>query len=393
MRNRRRFLKDSALISLAPALPSFLAKAALGTTRKENDRVLVVIQLDGGNDGINTVVSWKDEGYAKHRSQLRLPERELIKLTDTIAFHPRLRSASELFQDGRLSVVQGVGYPNPNRSHFRSMAIWHTAQLDEKEHAGDGWLGDAVSMQQLSKGPHAIYVGNEDLPVALRGRRCTATTIANPDDLRLRRADVANMKSFSNTKTNLADFVSRSVAEAYSSAKELADTTKKDSAARYPGSRLANRLKLIGQMIKSDAAARIYYTSQAGYDTHAVQLSTHGSLLGELSSSLKAFMNDMRDSGLEDRILVIAFSEFGRRVKENASLGTDHGTAGPVFLAGNRLENRLYGQTPSLLDLKGGDLKHSTDFRDVYSAVLTNWLNIERPATLNEFHMDGLFKA
>ncbi len=191
---------------------------------------------------------------------------------------------------------------------------------------------------------------------------------------------------------SLTDFVTKSVNSAYTSAKELADSTKEDTKAKYPDSKLAKRLKLVGQMIKSDAAARVYYTSQAGYDTHAVQLPTQGNLLGELSSSLKAFMNDMKQSGLEDRILVMAFSEFGRRVKENASIGTDHGTAGPVFLAGNSLANRIYGESPSLLDLDQGDLKYSTDFRDIYSAILTDWLNINRPTTLGGFGTEGIFK-
>jgi len=393
MFNRRRFLKNSVIISLTPTLPSFLPKTVLGANRGDNGRILVVIQLDGGNDGINTVVPFKDEGYAEHRKQLRLPEKDLIKLSDDIAFHPRLRSASELFQDGRLSVVHGVGYPNPNRSHFRSMAIWHTAKLDEAEHTGDGWLGNAVSMQQVTKGPHAIHAGNEDLPVALRGRRCTATTISNPADLQLTLTELADLKTTARTSKNLADFVSRSVIDAYKTAQELADSTQEDSAARYPGSKLAKRLKLVGQIIKSGAAARIYYTSQGGYDTHAVQLPTHGNLLGELSSSLKAFMNDMRDSGLEDRILVMAFSEFGRRVKENGSIGTDHGTAGPVFLAGKSMDKRFYGTKPSLTDLDSGDLKHGIDFRDIYSTVLTNWLDMKLPAELKEFGGKQIFKA
>ena len=394
MFNRRHFLKNSALISLTPAIPSFLSKTVLGASQADNGRILVVIQLDGGNDGINTVVPFKDEGYAKHRKDLRLPEKDLIKLTDDMAFHPRLRSASELFQDGRLSVVQGVGYPNPNRSHFESMAIWHAASVEKEDRArGNGWLGEAISLEKLTKGPHAIHVGNEELPVALRGRRCTATTISSSTDLKLTLSDLAVPTPMKLESKSLTDFVTKSVSSAYTSAKELADSTKEDTQAKYPDSKLAKRLKLVGQMIKSDAAARVYYTSQAGYDTHAVQLPTQGNLLGALSSSLKAFMNDMKQSGLEDRILVMAFSEFGRRVKENASIGTDHGTAGPVFLAGISLANRVYGESPSLLDLDNGDLNYSTDFRDIYSAILTDWLKIKRPTTLSGFGTEGLLKT
>ena len=394
MVNRRRFLKNSALISLTPAVPAFLTRTTLGAAQTDNGRILVVIQLDGGNDGINTVVPFRDEGYAKNRKELRIPDKDLIKLTDEIAFHPRLRSASELFNEGRLSVVQGVGYPNPSRSHFESMGIWHAASVDKEDRElGNGWLGDAISLQQLTKGPHAIHVGEEDLPVALRGRRCTATTISSPADLQLTLSDLAIRDPLTSDAKNLTDFVTKSVSSAYASAKELADSTKNETTTRYPNSKLANRLKLVGQMIKSGAAATVYYTSQGGYDTHAVQRSSHGNLLGTLSSSLKAFISDMQESGLEDRILVMAFSEFGRRVKENGSLGTDHGTAGPVLLAGTRLAKRIYGPTPSLLDLEDGDLKYTTDFRDIYATVLTNWLDLRLPSTLSGFGTDNIFTA
>ena len=399
MQNRRDFIKASALVSLSPALPTFLSKAALAATerKEDNGRILVVIQLDGGNDGINTVVPFNDEGYAEHRKELRLAAKDLIKLTDDYAFHPRLRSASELFEDGRLSVVHGVGYPNPNRSHFESMAIWHAGSTEkELRHIGNGWIGDAISMGQLTSGPHAIHVGHEALPVALQGRRCTATTISNSADLQLRLdlADpLAPMKGSATSNASLSDFLTKSVSDAYVSAKELASATPSEATARYPNSRLAMRLKLVGQMIKSGAAARVYYTLQSGYDTHAAQLASHANLLGELSSSLRAFMDDLKESRLDDRVVVMAFSEFGRRVKENASFGTDHGTAGPVFLAGTKLTQRSYGQLPQLTDLDGGDLRYTIDFRNVYSAMLSDWLGFGSPTSMKGFKSLQLFDA
>lgn len=385
---RRQFLKNSALISLTPAIPTFVARSAFAAEKDNADgRILVVVQLDGGNDGINTVVPFKDEGYAKYRKQLRLREDTLIKLSDDLAFHPRLRSASDLFSEQRLSVVNGVGYPNPSRSHFESMAIWHAASTEKEERElGNGWLGDAISLRTLGQTPDAIHIGTGDLPVALRGRRCTATSISNAADLQLTLSELADGADAQDAAPSaLADFVSKSVSRAFASSRELADATKEDAGARYPGSRLGKRLKLVAQMIKSGAQATVYYTSQPGYDTHAGQASTHGNLLGELSSSLKAFMNDIRDAGLEDRILVMAFSEFGRRVKENGSLGTDHGTAGPVLLAGTRLKPGFIGTKPSLLDLDDGDLKHTIDFRDVYAAILRDWLGMRLPASLQSF--------
>lgn len=395
MRDRRQFLKSSAILSLCPTVPAFLARTASANDEADNGRILVVIQLDGGNDGINTVVPHADDSYEKHRKSLRLPRRELIKLSDEFAFHPRMRRASELFDDGRLSVVHAVGYPNPNRSHFESMHIWHAASDDpERLQLGNGWLGEVMSLRGRSKGPHAIHVGDGDLPLALRGRRCTATSLASMDDLRLSLPELASQRRQPENEGALADFVTRSMVNAFTTAKELSDVTKQDPGARYPTSKLGQRLRAISRLIKSDAPARVYYTLQTGYDTHANQLPAHAGLLDELSSSLKAFMDDLQKSQLADRVLVVAFSEFGRRVKENASLGTDHGTAGPLLMAGTKLKQRSYGQLPSLTDLDAGDLKHHTDFRHVYASVVTDWLGLRLPESLRDFRQgESYFQA
>ena len=395
MQSRRQFIRDAGVISLVPAIPSFLAKAVMAGEQPTSDgRMLVVIQLDGGNDGINTVVPFKDEGYAKHRSKLRLPDDTLIKLGDDMAFHPRLRSASELFNDHRLSVVHGVGYPNPNRSHFESMGIWHAGTTDgEQRSLGNGWLGDAISLEPFSPGPHAFHIGDGTLPVALRGRRCTATSMNGAADLKLKLRDLEVSPQSNSNATQLKDFVTRSVNQAYVSARELADASKADSSARYPQSKLGQRLKLISQTIKAGAQAKVYYTSQSGYDTHAAQLNAHANLLGDLSISLKLFMDDLKQAGLEDRIAVLVFSEFGRRVAENASLGTDHGTAGPMFLLGTKLKQQLFGVMPSLSDLDAGDLKHTADFRDVYASVLTDWLGFKKPDVLANYGQSSYFKV
>ena len=397
MLNRRNFLKTSSLISLAPTMPMFLSRLARAAeSATDNGRMLVVIQLDGGNDGINTVVPVRDEGYVKYRRALRLPESELLKVSDEFALHSRLRSISQLFEEGRLSIAHGVGYPNPNRSHFESMKIWHVGgSQPELLSTGNGWLGDAFGSAPVTTGkPHAIHVGEDSLPLALVGRRCMATTVSNPADLRLRASLSKSNQSIARTGDSaLGDFVSKSVSEAYASAEQLSQATAKDASAHYPENRLGQKLKLVSQLIKADAGARVYYTSQPGYDTHAGQLPGHGDLLGELSSSLKAFMDDMKQSSLEDQILVMCFSEFGRRVEENDSQGTDHGTAGPVLLAGTHLAERSYGQLPSLTDLEDGDLKFHLDFRQLYSAILTGWLELELPQPLRGFRMDGLLRS
>jgi len=396
MLNRRKFLKASSLISLAPTMPTFLSRLARAAeSAANNGRILVVIQLDGGNDGINTVVPFRDEGYTKHRRALRLPESELLKVSDEFALQPRLRSISQLFEEGRLSIAHGVGYPNPNRSHFESMKIWHVGgDQPELLSTGNGWLGDAFGSAPVTTGkPQAIHVGEDSLPLALVGRRCMATTVSDPADLQLRASISKSNQSIVRTGGgSLTDFVSKSVSEAYASSEQLSQATAEDASARYPDNRLGQKLKLVSQLIKADAGARVYYTSQPGYDTHAGQLPGHGDLLGELSSSLKAFMDDMKTSSLEDQILVMCFSEFGRRVEENYSLGTDHGTAGPVLLAGTHLAERGFGQLPSLTDLDDGDLKFHLDFRQLYSAILTGWLELELPQSLRGFQMDRLLR-
>lgn len=393
--NRRRFLKSASLISLTPVVPTFLGRSLFASEKEEtkDGRILVVIQLDGGNDGLNTVIPFKDENYAKLRPKIHVREDQVLKLSDESGLHPFMRGAKELFDDGRLSIVHGVGYPNPNRSHFESMDIWHTASTDpEMRSLGNGWLGDAMSLRPLMRGTHACHIGDGELPKALLGRRCTATSINGTEDLKLTLGDLENPRSTTAAKHSLNDFITRSVSDAYVSAKELADTTKLDSSVRYPGG-LGERLKLISQTIKSGAKAQVYYTSQDGYDTHAAQQNVHSNLLGNLSGSLKAFMDDMKQSRIEDRISVVVFSEFGRRVRENSSLGTDHGTAGPVFLLGNRLTNQEFGKVPSLADLDGGDLKHEIDFREVYASVLTDELGIRKPKLLEPFGKTKFFKA
>lgn len=402
MFNRRDFLRSSAIVSLAPTLPTFLQSLANAnqSARETEGRILVVIQLDGGNDGINTVVPFRDEGYAKHRRELRLPETDLIKVADDFSLHPRLRRVADLFEDSKLSIVHGVGYPNPNRSHFESMAIWNAGSTDKEQiEIGQGWIGSAMGEGGRSRDSQAIHVGDETLPVALRGRRCTAASISNPAELQssLEKLGLAAKTSSESLKTangssdSLDAFLSRSVSDAFASAKELSTATKDNSTARYPDSKLGGRLKLVGQLIKSNTNARVYYTQQSGYDTHAGQLPTHASLLNQLSSALKAFNDDMHDAGMQDEVLVMVFSEFGRRVDENQSAGTDHGTAGPIFLAGTKLQQRSYGSIPSLTDLENGDPKFQLDFRHIYASIIKDWLELKSPSFLESYGLREMF--
>ncbi|MCA9052930.1 MAG: DUF1501 domain-containing protein, partial [Planctomycetaceae bacterium] len=359
MSTRRQFLQQSAFVSLAPWVPAFLPRSLAAAEPGRDERILVVIQLDGGNDGLNTVVPFAHELYAKCRQELRLPEKDLHQLTDSLALNPGMRAAADLFEEGRLTIVQGVGYPNPNRSHFESMSIWHHARLEESQHDSIGWLGRATdpNVVTVREHPDSIYIGSDAAPVALRGRRSEAISLANEADLQLLTSVATSHRGTSEPPTDLTSFVQRSLDGSFEAAQRFAANTGADTnSSAYPSSELARKLKLVSRLIKLDGGTRVYYVSQPGYDTHSAQLNTHRRLLNEFSRALKAFHDDLRAAGLDQQVVSLAFSEFGRRVQENGSAGTDHGAAGPVFLAGSSIRGGIVGEHPSLEELDKGDL-------------------------------------
>jgi uncharacterized protein (DUF1501 family) len=393
MLTRRDFLKTSTLLALAPTVPGFLAQTARASKVDRDGRILVVVQLDGGNDGINTVVPFADEGYAKHRKALRLDKTRLVKVNDTVGLHPSMEGFGKLLEAGQLAIVQGVSYPNPNRSHFESMAIWHTARPNPDQQSGLGWLGRGLDEM---KGASSLLVGGGPPPVALRGRRAIASAIERLDDFKLAAgADPRKALTKDEPGDDLTAFVRRNMLDAYATADRLAATAKeKDGDSRYPQNNLGQRLQLLARLIKVGVGARVYYTTQGSYDTHYSQLFTHSQLLFEFSGAVKAFLDDMAAAKLADRVTVLAFSEFGRRVQENGSAGTDHGTAGPVFLAGPGVKSGLVGTTPSLTDLQDGDLKVGLDFRRVYASVLEDWLGLPSETALSgKFERLPLFRG
>jgi uncharacterized protein (DUF1501 family) len=404
---RRDFLRNSALVALAPAVPTFLACSAQATPANRDDRALVVIQLSGGNDGINTVVPYADEAYPRLRPHLRLPAARLRRINDEVALHPELGDFARLLEDGRLAILQGVGYPNPNRSHFRSMAYWHTARLGEP--AGDaatGWLGRALegARQAGVRAPVSISVGLRPPPRAVRGRRSAPTSLAHLEDLRLAGNDQLG-RAFPEVGAgdDVRAFVHRSVLDAYAGADRLREVAPgEERGARYPDTGLAHDLRIVARLMKAGFGTRVYYVEQnssgdtAGrsYDTHEAQLTTHERLLAELGGAIRAFLEDLRAARLEDRVAVLCFSEFGRRAAENGSFGTDHGAAGPVFLAGGQVRAGLVGQPPRLGDLVNGDVRMQVDFRRVYATILEDWLGLAARGTLGgQFEKLPLFRG
>jgi len=411
MYSRREFLRTglhtSTLVALAPTVPGFLAQTARAVEPMRDGRILVVIQLNGGNDGINTVVPFADEGYARNRKVLRLPTDRLHKITREIGLHPAMGDAAKLVEDGRLAIVQGVGYPNPNRSHFKSMAIWHTANvnlpkedaLGAQTNASFGWIGRALDegRRPVDGSPAAQFVGSGSMPQALRSKRSVASAIKRPEDavLTLKESADSTLRTRAVHGEDLASFVRRSTLDAYGTSERMARVLRaEDSGLSYPATELAGRLRVLARLIKGGGGTRVFYTSQDYYDTHYDQLQIHASLLRELSGGLKAFLDDLAAARLAERAVILCFSEFGRRVRENGSQGTDHGTAGPVFLAGPGVRSGLAGDAPKLLDLQDGDLKMSVDFRRVYASVLEDWLGLPSKSSLGgEFAKLSIFRS
>jgi uncharacterized protein (DUF1501 family) len=394
MLSRRGFLQSSALLALAPTVPGFLARTGRAAEPNRDARVLVVIELNGGNDGINTIVPFADEGYARHRKTLRLPTDKLLKITDRIGFHPAMRDAAKLLETGRLVIVQGVGYPNPNRSHFESMAIWQTARLNPKGHKGPGWVASALDNgpSPADGAPASLLVGLDAPPRALMGGRAATAALANLDDWALsgpidpkRALQISDDSGHQEraARSDLQSFVARSMLDAYATADHFQKLSRiRDGGTVYPATALAERLRLVAQLLKAGYGTRVFYMIQGGYDTHFTQLANHADLLSTLAGAVRAFLEDLHSARLADRVAVLTFSEFGRRVAENDSLGTDHGTAAPIFLAGTKLKPGLVGTTPSLIDLQDDDLKMSIDFRRVYATVLEEWLELPAHAVL-----------
>jgi uncharacterized protein (DUF1501 family) len=369
MLTRRAFLQSSSLLALAPAVPLFVARTARAAPIDRDGRVLVVVQLDGGNDALNTVVPHADPNYAKLRPTLKIQKRDLVRLSDTLGLHPSLKPLEKLLQDGQLAVIPGVGYPNPNRSHFESMAIWHTARFDPEEHKGYGWLGRALD--PLAGTSYAL---SGSVPGALRGRRSTALTLGRLEEMLLAEPAALKQDATSNNQDDLLAFVRRQAVDARTASKQL--------------------LNLAARLLKSNLGARVFYTTQSGFDTHAAQEDTHRGLLSEFAGAVAAFFEDLQAAELSERVALLAFSEFGRTIRENSSGGTDHGTAGVVFLASPSVRGGVVGNMPSLTDLGDGEPKMTTDFRRIYTSVLESWLGISsRDAVGGSFEPAALFRS
>jgi uncharacterized protein (DUF1501 family) len=422
---RRVFLqKGMTLLAVASTIPTFLDQTVMALANPldsastaqpsgTDGKILVVVQLSGGNDGMSMVVPYGDDAYYRARGQLAHPANSVLKINDYIGLNGKLTGVKNLFDQGNLAIVQGVGYPNPNRSHFRSMDIWQSGQPD-RDSPDSGWLGRYFDNTCPGCDPKVGIAIGAQLPLAMEGERVMPLSFERPDSYRYRGsdqqhylelnqalltdADVPEVKPAAKPKITAAsqlDFLHRTAMDAQVSSDQILRITKAhQAAATYPKTEFGASLQTVAAMIQGGLATRVYYVSLAGFDTHVQQAGRHDTLMQQLSDGVAAFWADLKTQGNDDRVLMMTFSEFGRRVAANASLGTDHGTAAPMFIMGKGVQQGVIGNHPSLTNLDQGDLRYGVDFRSVYATILQNWLETpSKPILGGQFATLPLLRA
>lgn len=422
LKTRREFLRTGLLGgSLAWTLPAFLTRTmntlhaaadgaiTQGVTGRDGN-ILVVLQLAGGNDGLNTVIPIGNDDYRRARSVIGIPDNLALKIDSATGLHPSLAGLASAYASGDLAIVQGVGYPNPNRSHFRSTEIWATA-TDSNKSSNTGWIGryfdnacagcDAsVGIAMGSQSPQSFVAKTPTGVLCETGgggskkkKNRSATGSLETDGTMMAEEEggeaggsIGALPGPTNLgKLSALDFLERTEMDAKVSKEEIAKASAKaKNAVPYPGSKLGQQFSMISRLIGGGMPTRIYYLSQGGYDTHTEQKGAHERLLKEMSEAVTAFLADLKAQGNLGRVSLMTFSEFGRRVKENASGGTDHGAAAPLFLAGGGIKAGLFGSMPSLApqNLFDGDVKYNVDFRSVYATVLEKHLGVKSEGIL-----------
>jgi uncharacterized protein (DUF1501 family) len=402
MLSRRDFLKRSSLIATSAAVPGFIERTA-HAAEPGKDSILVVLEMTGGNDGLNTVIPYRDDDYHRLRPTLGFQAAQVVKVNDDLGLHPALQQMGQMLQQGKLAIVQGVGYPNPDRSHFESMDRWQAGEVTAKT-SGTGWL--AKSVPDLAKGKGGgvpvMHVGGDKLPLACRGTTQGVFTVNQdqPFELKLGMpgsveeaarkkllADVAAVEP-GDKSDDLLPFVQRRHLQTYRSVEKLKAILKDQArdAARSgfgPGTLYA-KLDLVGRLIEQGFGTRVFYVAIDGFDTHSGQAATHQSLLQQIDQAVAGLFQRLQRTGDDQRTLLMTFSEFGRRAAENGSKGTDHGSGSSLFVVGPGVKAGPCGKHPSLTDLIDGDLKYHTDFRRVYATLLEGWLNVDGKMVLGD---------
>lgn len=375
---RREFLQVGSLATATLMLPKFLKAFEKPNMVPPGNKVVVVIQFSGGNDGLNTVVPVTNDIYFKERPRLAITKSEALTLTGDVGLNPALEAFKGLYDDGSLSILNNVGYPNPDRSHFRSMDIWHSASKAD-EYLYTGWLGRYLDHQCAGcDKPTQVLEIDDVLSLALKGNDKNGLAFTDPRRLysssNERFYKEINQAHQSSEET--VDYLYKTMSETLSSADYIFKQSKLSASSTvYPATELGKNLKTISSLIMSDINTKVYYVSLGSFDTHVNQQAQQKRLFTELNDAVKAFTSDLKKNGRFEDVLMMTFSEFGRRVSQNASNGTDHGTANNMFfISGGLKEKGILNEMPNLTDLNDGDLKHKVDFKDVYATVLNKWL-------------------
>src|SRR4051794_14102143 len=435
---RRAFIQRGlVLLSATTTIPTFLDQTLLAIANPDDmprvqqpsgkdGKILVVVQLSGGNDGLNTVIPYADDAYHRARPAIGHEAKTVLKIDNYHSLHPNLAPLKGLYDNGQMAIVQGVGYPNPNRSHFRSMDIWHTAD-PEQEIPSAGWIGRYFDNNCPGSDPHVGVNIGESIPLAMKGDRVLPLSFDRPENYRYNGRDkdrytklnsapttqpardadyqplLENVKPQPADKSKIQiasasdqlDFLTRTAMDAQLSSDQILRVTRNHQPPQpYPGGEFGSALRNVAAMIAGALPTRVYYVSLGGFDTHAQERQRHDQLMKQLADGIGAFWADMKKQGNDQRVLMMTFSEFGRRVEQNASGGTDHGAAAPMMLFGPSVNAGLIGKHPSLTDLDGGDIRFGVDFRCVYAAILQNWLETpSKPILGKQFNPVNVVKA
>jgi uncharacterized protein (DUF1501 family) len=388
---RRDFLKNTALISGAFLMPAFLKPLeAIAKSALTGHKNLVIIQLSGGNDGLNTVIPYGNDIYYQKRKTIAIQKPEIVTLNDMQGLNPNLSALKELYDQGWMSIINSVGYPNPDRSHFRSMDIWQTGS-DANQFLSTGWIGRYLDSNcETCKNPYTAIEVDDTLSLAMKGNKLKGIAVQDPYKLfQTTREpffkDLVNDHHDNLNEDNLG-YLYKTMIETYSSADYIQKTSKTyNVTAQYPNTGFANQLKNVSKFINSGLDTRVYYVSLSGFDTHVGQQNQQGRQLKIYGDAVASFIKDLKATGKLDDTLVMTFSEFGRRVEQNASNGTDHGTANNVFMFGGKLKKPgIFNDSPDLKTLDNGDLKYQVDFRDIYATLLDKWLDVSNASVLNK---------
>ncbi len=389
--SRRDFLARGLYgIGIGAALPTFLnrtaaalsAQALQGTSvEKRPERILVVLELSGGNDGLNTVVPYGDPAYYRARPNLRIPARDVVKVSDAFGFHPSMVGFERLYKDGLLAVVHGCGYDHPSLSHFSSMSFWHTGVPNGGETLG--WLGRLADQRYDPTTRNVIVdIGNSQ-SLAVRSGRHSPLVFDDPARFKRDGTDdekhaLVALSQARTTSNRTLDFLAATAQNATDSSDFVrqASASYRTTVDYGIGNAFGGGLQRVAALIAAGMPTRLYYVTYQGnsFDTHVQQADLHSRLLMYTADAVRAFMEDIKRIGRADDVAVMMFTEFGRRVEENGSLGTDHGTATPMFIVGKHVKGGFFGHPPSLTDLDDGNLKMTTDFRRVYATMIKEWL-------------------